>query len=337
MASQRIWFVRAGVKAVHVDEFLTNGEVAIGWGKVGEIAAKTGDDEIQRRFRAAYPDKREGSVNVWLAQVKRFLREIRVGDEVVTYDPGQRTYFLGVVESDVTWRQGHDLPRVRKVKWSLRVRRDLLSTSTRNSLGSIATFFRVNNEASDELRTKAVAIDATEEPEAAPTDDKVTSDETMLREEVIEKAEQFIEDRIAALDWKEMQELVAGILRAMGHRTRVADAGPDRGVDIFASPDGLGLQEPRIFVEVKHRPGTTTGAQEVRSFLGGRQAGDRCLYVSTGGFTKDAKYEAERASVPMTLITLPQLRELLVEHYENLDPDVRTLVPMTRLYWPVEE
>jgi len=80
----------------------------------------------------------------------------------------------------------------------------------------------------------------------------------------------------------------------MGYHTTVAADGSDRGADIFASPDGLGLQEPRIFVEVKHRSGSM-GADELRKFLGGRRAGDRCLYVSTGGFTKAARYEAERA------------------------------------------
>jgi len=158
---------------------------------------------------------------------------------------------------------------------------------------------------------------------------------TDLREDVREKSEQFIEDRIASLDWQQMQELVAGILRAMGYRTTVAADGSDRGVDIFASPDGLGLQEPRIFVEVKHRNGSM-GADELRKFLGGRRAGDRCLYVSTGGFTKEARYEAERANVPLTLITLPKLRDLLLQNYEGLDPATRALVPLQRLYWPVE-
>jgi len=55
-----------------------------------------------------------------------------------------------------------------------------------------------------------------------------------------------------------------------------------------------------------------------------------------GGFTKDARYEAERSNVPLTLITLPRLRELLVQHYEKLDPPTRALVPAQRLYWPVE-
>ncbi len=131
-----------------------------------------------------------------------------------------------------------------------------------------------------------------------------------------------------------MQHLVAGVLRAMGYRTTVAEAGPDRGVDIFASPDGLGLEEPRIFVEVKHRA-AQMGSKEIRSFVGGRRKGDKCLYVSTAGFSKDAHYEADRAEVALQLITLPKLRQLVVDYYEKLDPETRALVPLRRLYWPM--
>lgn len=60
------------------------------------------------------------------------------------------------------------------------------------------------------------------------------------------------------------------------------------------------------------------------------------VYVSTGGFTKDAKYEADRSTVPLTLISMPTLRDLLLQYYENLDATTRTLVPLQRLYWPVE-
>ena len=111
--------------------------------------------------------------------------------------------------------------------------------------------------------------------------------------------------------------------------------GADRGVDIFASPDCLGLEEPRIFVEVKHRRGTAMGSPELRAFLGGRQSGDRCLYVSTGGFTKEARYEAERSTVPVTLIDLPRLRDLLLQHYGDMDAASMSILPLHRLYWPV--
>jgi len=336
----RTWLVRAGKNATFIDDFRVNSHVAIGWHETGPIPPTASDEFLTDLFDRTFPSAKRGSRRVWQAQVRRFLTEIHPGDRVATYDPNARVYLLGTVEGEVEWRDG-PLPRVRTVKWTHQASRDALSVDTRNGLGSIATFFRASQDASDELWAKAVSLDSAAAGTTALAAGKVEQDdeahtaETILREEVREKAEQFIEDRIASLDWQQMQELVAGILRAMGYHATVAADGSDRGVDIFASPDGLGLQEPRIFVEVKHRSGAM-GADELRSFLGGRRAGDRCLYVSTGGFTKEARYEADRANVPLTLVTLPKLRELLLQHYERLDPAARALVPLQRLYWPVE-
>ena len=122
----------------------------------------------------------------------------------------------------------------------------------------------------------------------------------------------------------------------MGYRARVTPKGPDRGVDVLASPDGLGFEDPRIKVEVKQKAKTPSTSQDVRSFVGGLRAGDKGLYVSTGGFSKDARYEADRSNVPVTLITLDDLATLVVTHYEAFDIDGRVLLPLTKIYWPVE-
>ena len=142
-----------------------------------------------------------------------------------------------------------------------------------------------------------------------------------------------IKDQVSALDWDDMQELVAGILRAMGYRTQVSPPGADRGKDIMASPDGFGFEHPRIVVEVKHRK-EQMGSQAIRSFLGGRHKDDRGLFVSTGGFSKDAYYEADRAAVPLSLWTLDSLVRTLVEHYDSTDSETKRLVPLKRLYIP---
>lgn len=111
-------------------------------------------------------------------------------------------------------------------------------------------------------------------------------------------------------------------------------AGPDRGKDIIASPDGFGFENPRIIVEVKHRK-EQMGSQQIRSFLGGRHKDDRGLYVSTGGFSKDAYYEAERANVPLTLWTLDNLVRALIEHYGQTDSETKRLIPLKMTYLPV--
>ena len=76
------------------------------------------------------------------------------------------------------------------------------------------------------------------------------------------------------------------------------------------------------------------GASDVRSFLGGLRGEDRGLYVSTGGFTREAQYEAERASVPVHLIDLDLLAQLLVQNYEHMDNEGKAIVPLIRFYWP---
>jgi restriction system protein len=102
-------------------------------------------------------------------------------------------------------------------------------------------------------------------------------EEIRQKEDAVEKSHELIKDKVARLPEDDMEELVAALLRAMGYRARVTPNGPDRGVDVLASPDGLGLEQPRIKAEVKHRPKSAMGAQEIRSFLGGVREGDRGL------------------------------------------------------------
>ena len=341
MSDARTWVVRAGRNADHVDDFRANSVVAIGWSEAGDFPIDISDEDMTALFDRIYASAKPRARRVHQAQVRRFQTEVKKGDRVATYDPMLRVYLLGTVGAGPAWRGGV-LPRSFKVKWTHQTLRDELSEKTRHGLGSIATFFRASEDASRELWEKARSISGSVEDATPPPASEIsqltetdTDEDSELREDVLERADQLIEDRIVGLDWRQMQDLVAGVLRAMGYQTTVSADGPDRGVDIFASPDGLGLQEPRIFVEVKHRDGAM-GADQLRKFLGGRRSGDRCLYVSTGGFTREARFEAERANVPLTLVTLPKLRELLLQHYERLDSETRALVPLQRLYWPLD-
>ncbi|MEZ8101297.1 restriction endonuclease [Vibrio bivalvicida] len=50
--------------------------------------------------------------------------------------------------------------------------------------------------------------------------------------------------------------------------------------------------------------------------MGTLRSDERGLYVGAGGFTKDAKYEAERSNAPITLINIDGLLKLTIEHYD---------------------
>lgn len=74
---------------------------------------------------------------------------------------------------------------------------------------------------------------------------------------------------------------------------------------------------------------------EIRSFLGDSHVNDKGLYVSTGGFTKEVRYEADRASIPLVPLDLDYLVKELLRHYGAMDMEARTLVPLINIYWPV--
>ena len=168
----------------------------------------------------------------------------------------------------------------RQTKWLGEISRDKLLTSTRDTLGAISTLFVGDEARADVLRVlEGGGTQVAENPEQEKTE------LTTIKEDVALKAQEFIKDKLIALDWDEMQELIAGLLRGMGYKTIVSPKGADRGRDIQASLDGLGLEDPRIVVEVEHRSGQM-GSKEVRSFITGVGHGSKGLYVSTGGFSK---------------------------------------------------
>lgn len=333
-----MWLVRAGRGAEFIDAFVEQGVVGLCFDDGSKLPGGVTKEQILDRVNAANPEEKKLANQMRAAQQARFVIEIQTGDSVVTYDPGSRDYLLGEIASGYVYLKdaGTDYCHARRVKWQKRASRDELAVETRNTLGAIQTVIQVNESAAKDITAHARSFNDTKHTPALQEakGNAAPPDEEWFREQIA-KADEFVEDRINRLDWQDMQELVAGLLRAMGYKTRVAPPGPDRGVDIFASPDGIGLQEPRIFVEVKHRTKTAIGSREIRSFLGGRKAGDKCLYVSTGGYSKEAKLEADRAHVALTLLGLPDLRGLLVEYYEKLDPAVAKLVPLQRIYLPV--
>jgi restriction system protein len=332
MENKNMWMVRAGEDAYIIQDFLEKKLVAIGWHKSGDLSALQSIDDVKRKLRKEYPHFKDGQVNNFAAQLSKFRTQFAKGQLVITYDPNERVYWIGEIISDYKYvPDGIEMfPHIRKVNWKKSVKRDLLSTSSKNSLGSTLTIFSIPEPVIEELLNgKLDATISAEETEQAPQ----TLD--AIKDDIEARAFEFIKDKISKLDWEDMQELVAGILRGMGYKTLVSPKGADRGRDIMASPDGLGLENPKIMVEVKHRSGSM-GGPEIRSFLGGLRQNDRGVYVSTGGFTKDAKYEAERSNIPLTLIDLDMVVQLITQHYDNFDTDTRSLIPLKKLYWPIE-
>jgi restriction system protein len=334
MSMATMWMIRGDGGRLY-EKFRERKVAAIGWGQLAK-EAKPGvtRNALIKMYKSLDPSIKDGTAISGASQVFRFVNEIKDADAVVTYSPANRVYsvgwFRGASEYHSEWVE-ESMALTRPVEWvSQEVDRDQLTPASKNSLGSTLTVFKVPPTARDELLALAAGeqVERKEEERVeAQLDDPLKG--------VEEIAFERIKDQINRLDWSDMQELVAGILRSMGYKTQVSPAGPDRGKDILASPDGFGFQQPRIVVEVKHREGRM-GSAQIRSFLGGRHKDDRGLYVSTGGFSKDALYEADRATVPLTLWTLDELARTLMTNYPATDPQTKGMIPLKFFYVPAD-
>lgn len=334
MLNKNFWMVRAGERGFRFEDFKEKSVVCIGWKEVGNLAGLASRESMKKKLAAVFPEWTSYELGGSAGQLYRFAHEIKDGETVITYDTASRVYLVGQIKGGYEYTPGlvDGQPNIRRVAWVGEISRDALSVPSRNSLGSTLTVFSVPTEVVKEM---IASLGGGGKKTTQPADEVFINDQVddLFKDQQMKSLE-FIKDRVIALKWDEMQELVAGLLRAMGYKTRISPSGSDRGKDIVASPDGLGFEDPRIVVEVKHQR-AAMGSQEIRSFLGGRHANDKGLYVSTGGFSKEARYEAERASIPLTLMDLDDLVKTLLEHYEKMDVDMQRLIPLRKIYWPV--
>ena len=153
-------------------------------------------------------------------------------------------------------------------------------------------------------------------------------------EEAEEAAWTEIEDYLSKINPYDFQDLVAGLLRGMGyHVSWVAPAGPDKGVDIIAYRDPLGVEKGRILVQVKRRA-DKINVGEVRSFLAVLGDEDVGIFVTTAGFTSDAESEARtQERRRMMLLDAKRLFDLWVEHYDRVPEAQRRLLPLRQVYY----
>jgi restriction system protein len=156
-----------------------------------------------------------------------------------------------------------------------------------------------------------------EVPTAA--DETPTLDTSVLFEDAKEKAREEIDTYLDTLGGYEFQDLVAALLEGMGYATNaVSKPGADGGTDILAYIDPLGAQTPHIRVQVKHR--NQAASREDVAALRGIIRGDReiGLFVSSGGFTKEARREAGNGAVHIELVDLDRFLELWLQHYSKI-------------------
>jgi len=169
-------------------------------------------------------------------------------------------------------------------------------------------------------------------------DDIADSVNEQAQEATIQQMEQLAIDglrqQINSKNAYEFQDLVAALLRGMNYYTPfVAPKGKDGGIDVIAYQDPLGVKSPRIKVQIKHRE-STANVSEIRELMGLLQKeGDIGLFISTGGFTSDAKTTARSSHVHVELIDFDRFIALWQEFYEKLNDEDKDRLRLRPIYF----
>lgn len=184
----------------------------------------------------------------------------------------------------------------------------------------------------DWLKTRAAAPESITIERALDEAPVATS---ITLEEAEDIAWEEIQKYLQQMDPHDFEKLVAALLRAMGyHVSWVAPPGKDGGIDIIAHNDPLGIQAPRIKVQVKRHAEQRVTVVDLRSFMALLGDQDVGLFVSLSGFTGDAESEARRQETrKITLLDLEKLFDLWVENYSKIGDAEKQFLPLKPIHY----
>ncbi|MFA5403622.1 MAG: Mrr restriction system protein [Ignavibacteria bacterium] len=150
-----------------------------------------------------------------------------------------------------------------------------------------------------------------------------------------EQAIAGIKEHIFKKNAYEFQDLVAALLRAMKYHTPfISPKGRDGGLDIIAFRDPLGASEPRIKVQVKHKPQSAVPPSDIRSLIGLLNGpGDIGLFVTSGTFSSESERTARESRIHIKLIDINYFIQLWLEFYNILNDEEKNMLPLHPIYF----
>lgn len=150
-----------------------------------------------------------------------------------------------------------------------------------------------------------------------------------------ELALEGIQNYINAKNPYEFQDMVATLLRAMGYFISFnAKRGKDGGIDVVAYSDPLGTKEPRMKVQVKHRPNDAVSVDVVKQLVANlNKPGDVGLFVTSGRFTSESERYARESHRHVELINFERFVSLWQEFYSKMTDEEKNMLPLQPIYF----
>ena len=332
-----MWGIHAGATGDADVLFLHQGRIAIGWPLVGDLSQLSDDtNAFKQKLLQCYPDSKPRAIPVNAGQLHRFACVMQVGDIIVYPSKQDKMIHIGEVTGNYSYDTANvAYPNQRSVTWLKHSQRSSFLPAALLEVGSAMSLFRVKNHAnnfrsvlngqliSDPVTTTVAALDGTD-LEPPPIADNI---EDITRDFILSQLSQHLKGHPLAA-------FVAHLFETMGYRTQVSPPGADGGVDIVAHKDEFALLPPIIKVQVKSSS-SSIGGPEVAYLNGVLGSAEYGILVTLGTFTSAAQNNAKGMN-KIRLINGAALTDLVLQHYDALDPKYKSIVPLKKVYAPDE-
>lgn len=344
------WIIRSGRSGERDSWSVDNGRAGGGFDEVPDLTGATTREALVAIVRAAYPEASDGKVSNFAGQLWALRSRITVGDTIVLPMKTTSQLAIGVAKGAYTYVNDPD-PELRHridVDWK---RTDVPRTAVHQdllySLGAFMTVCQIKrNDGAWRLRQiLATGVDPgarAETIEAEADDEAIVAGSSGggagaaidLEQAARDQIQSFVASRFAGHG---LSTLVAAVLEAEGFFTQVAPPGPDGGIDVFAGKGPLGLDSPRLIVQVKSSP-TPVDARVVRELHGvlSTHGAEQALLVAWGGVNKVARQELRSQFFRVRVWDADDLLNAVIRNYDNLSEDLRADLPMKRIWTLVE-
>jgi restriction system protein len=323
--------VRGGKHGQQEALALENNLACIGWYELPDLSGAKNRNEFRKIVEKTYPRMNEFQLSILSGQLHNFLHEIKVGDLVVMPMKTTSQIAIGKISGPYQYREDlGETHHVRRAQW---LKTDLPRTNLGpDLLASLRTYMTVCRIKRNDAETRMKAILEGKPDPGKPEEPGTDTDEALL------DVEQMAQDQI--LSYMEsrfkghaLARLVNAVLQAEGYVTQLSTPGPDGGADILARRGSLGLEGPRMCVQVKssNSPSDVTVFRGLQGSMATFKA-DEGLLVSWGGFNSVVQKEARLSFFSIRLWDADDLLAAVTRNYDKLPEELQTDLPLKRIW-----
>ena len=340
-----LWLVRAGSHGEYEQKFLVENRIFLTWdGLSHDLSGMKNRGQLRTLLEKVYSDAPKGRIRNHVGQIWAFSQGITAGDWIILPSKQKPAIHVAEVKGNYTFDPEGEDPffHYREIEWIAQdVPRTNFDQDILYSFGAFMTVCQVSrNDA--EKRLHKMASNRWKSSSAMPGIPEKTEERSADSSEGLEDLAQAARDQIAKLiiarfQGHGMTRLVDAVLRARGYTTYLSPEGPDKGIDILAAPAPMGFGEPRVCVQVKSSD-SALDRPTLDQLIGVMQnvQASHGLLVSWGGFKTSVDKEEATQFFRVRLWDQGDLIDQVLAHYDKLDEEIRTELPLKRI-WMVAE